>query len=61
MSKLKEYRLNKNLNQKTLSELIEISQQRYSHYETGKRELPVSIAKRIGKILKINWWKLYEE
>lgn len=60
MNRLKEYRKNACLSQKDLAEKAGLKQQRYNHYERGRRELPVSMAKKIGKILEIDWWKLYE-
>lgn len=60
MKILKEYRENAGLSQKDLAEKVGLKQQRYNHYERGRRELPVSVAKEIGRILEIDWWKLYE-
>lgn len=60
MKKLKEIRINAGLSRRELSRLIGIKEARYGHYENGIRELPVSIAKKIGKVLKINWWDIYE-
>ena len=60
MEKLKEIRENACLSRRELSRLIGIKEARYGHYEIGRRELPVSIAKKIGKVLEINWWEIYE-
>lgn len=60
MKNLKEYREKVGLSQKDLAEKVGLKQQRYNHYERGRRELPVSVAKEIGRILEIDWWKLYE-
>lgn len=60
MKTLKEYREKAGLSQKDLAEKVGLKQQRYNHYERGRRELPVSVAKEIGRILEIDWWKLYE-
>ncbi|MDD7351955.1 MAG: helix-turn-helix transcriptional regulator [Peptoniphilaceae bacterium] len=60
MNRLKEIRENAGLTSRELSSLIEIKEARYGHYENGRRELPVSIAKKIGKVLKIRWWEIYE-
>lgn len=60
MNKLKEVRENAGLTQKQLASLIGISKSRYGHYEIGRRQLPVGIAKKIGKVLKIRWWEIYE-
>ncbi len=60
MKTLKEYRKKAGLSQKDLAEKVGLKQQRYNHYERGRRELPVNIAKKIGDVLEIDWWKLYE-
>lgn len=60
MKKLKAIRENAGLSRRDLSSLIGIKEARYGHYENGRRELPVSIAKKIGKVLEINWWDIYE-
>ena len=60
MKTLKECREKAGLSQKDLAEKVGLKQQRYNHYERGRRELPVSIAKKISDVLEIDWWKLYE-
>lgn len=60
MRTLKEYRERAGLSQTDLAKRIGLKQQRYNHYERGRREIPVPIAKRIGEVLGINWWDLYE-
>ncbi|MDU5466360.1 MAG: helix-turn-helix transcriptional regulator [Peptoniphilus harei] len=60
MEKLKEIRENAGLTARELSRLIGVKEGRYGHYENGRRELPVNIAKKIGKVLEINWWEIYE-
>ena len=60
MKKLKEIRENAGLSRRELSKLIGIKEARYGHYENGRRELPVSIAKKIGEVLEIKWWEIYE-
>lgn len=57
---LKKIRKNAGLNQTVLGELVGVSQQMISHYETGRRDIPVGVAKKIGAICKVDWWKLYE-
>lgn len=61
LSKLKMLRKNNNLSQDELATMFGIHQQTYGLYELGKRELPPRLAKKIAKILKVNWWELYEE
>lgn len=60
MERLKEIREKTGLSRRELSKLVGIKEARYGHYENGRRELPVSIAKKIGEILNINWWEIYE-
>lgn len=60
MKTLKDYREKAGLSQKDLAERTGLKQQRYNHYERGRREIPVPIAKKIGEVLGIHWWDLYE-
>lgn len=61
MDKLKSLRIERNMTQKELGSEVGVDARTISSYETGVRELPVKIAKKIGKILKIDWWILYED
>lgn len=54
-------RLAKNLKQSELAKQVGVNNRTISSYETGARDLPVKIAKKIGKVLNIDWWTLYEE
>lgn len=62
MDRLKAIRLERKLTQSEFCKIcgLKLTQQAYSNYELGLRELPVSVAKTIGRVLKINWWELYE-
>lgn len=60
MDKLRKFREEAGLSNRALAKLIGIKEARYSRYETGKRTLPIDIAKKIGKALNINWWEIYE-
>lgn len=60
MDKLKSLRIERNMTQKELGSEVGVDARTISSYETGARELPVKIAKKIGKIFKIDWWTLYE-
>lgn len=51
----------KGLTQQEVGERVGITQTRYSSYARGSRSLPVEIAKRIGKVLEVDWWRFYEE
>ena len=61
VDKLKILREKVGLSQLSLAKQISISESRYQNYEKGRRNLPVSVSKKIAKIFKINWWELYEE
>lgn len=61
LCKLKKLRKEKGLNQTELGKIIGKKQRMISKYENEDVELPVSVAKKIAKILEINWWELYEE
>ena len=61
MDKLKSLRIERKMTQKDLGSEVGVDARTISSYETGVRELPVKIAKRIGKIFKIDWWILYED
>lgn len=51
----------KNMSQKELAEKLGVNHRTISSYETGARDMPVRIAKEIGKVLDIDWWLLYED
>lgn len=61
MEKLKEIRIAKNLKQNELAKKVGVNYRTISSYETGARDLPVKVAKKIGEVLQINWWTLYED
>lgn len=58
--KLLEIRQEKGFSQKMLGDAVGVSYQAISHYEKERRELPVRVAKEIGKVLEVDWWRLYE-
>jgi len=49
------------LDKQKLAEKVGVNYRTISTYEIGTRELPVKIAKKIGEILEIDWWTLYED
>lgn len=59
--KLRDLRKEQGLNQTELGKLVGKKQRMISKYENEEVEMPVSVAKKIGKVLGINWWELYEE
>lgn len=61
MEKLKEIRLSMKMSQNELAKKVGVNYRTISSYETGVRELPVKVAKKIGEVLEIDWWTLYED
>lgn len=57
---LRELRKKAGLTQQELADAIGITEQAIGHYEVGRRQLSVSIAKKIAKVLGCKWWQLYE-
>ena len=47
--RLKELRKKKELTQKDISTFLEISPTLYSFYESGKKEIPISILSKLAK------------
>lgn len=58
---LKEIRASKKISQDTAAKACNMSQQMYSAIENGTRNPSVPHAKAIGKALKFNWTKFYDE
>ena len=61
MKKLTQLRLKKEVTQEELGKAIGVSEKTISTYETGRRNLPVDKAKKIGDYFQVNWWELYED
>lgn len=61
MKKLTQLRLKKEITQEELGKAIGVSEKTISTYETGRRNLPVDKAKKIGEYFQVNWWELYED
>lgn len=59
--KINKFRKEKKITQKELANKAGIALRRLGNYEREERMLPVDIAMKIGKVLEIDWWKLYEE
>jgi len=49
LRRLKDLREDRDLKQKDIADLLEIKQQQYSLYETGKRDLPLELAIVLAK------------
>ncbi len=54
MDRLKEIREDRNLKQKEISKLLNVSQVAYSYYEIGKRQIPIDILKKLANIYNVS-------
>ena len=61
VDKLKGLRERTGLSQEKLAKAIGISEARYQHYEKGRRNMPIELARSMADIFEVNWWELYEE
>ena len=61
MKILKDLRVDLNMSQRELAEKVGVNYRTISSYETGARDMPVKVAKKICKVLNIDWWILYED
>lgn len=61
MIDIKKARQDAGLTQEELADLLRITPAALCRYERGNRSIPVAIAKRIGHILRFDWWKIYDE
>lgn len=53
-SKLKNSRENRNMKQNEVAEYLGISQQNYSRYENGKRDLPIRYLEPLSKLYHVS-------
>lgn len=60
MVDMKKLRKEKGLTLRELSPMIGVSASYLSLLETGKRELPVKLAKKLAEILGCKWTEFYE-
>jgi putative transcriptional regulator len=58
---LKKRRLNKELTQKEIADLVGISRSTYAMIESGERNPSVSVAKRIAGVLKFDWTIFFDD
>ena len=61
MKVLKKLRVVSGMSQEELAKKVGVNYRTISSYETGARDMPVRVAKKIGKVLNIDWWILYED
>lgn len=52
--RLKDLREDEDLKQTDIAELLQITQQQYSLYEKGKREIPLHLAIKLAKYYKVS-------
>ncbi len=52
--KLKELREENSISQKDIAEFLNIKQNTYSQYETGKRQLPIDVLIKLAKFYKVS-------
>jgi len=50
--KLKELREENNISQKEIADFLNVKQNTYSQYETGKRQLPIDVLIKLSKFYK---------
>ncbi len=53
IKRLRDIREDRDLTQKTIAEYLKITQQQYSLYESGKRDLPVDLLVELSKYYKL--------
>ena len=54
MEKLKDIRLSMSMSQYELAKKVGVNYRTISSYETGARDLPVKVAKKIGEVVNVN-------
>lgn len=58
---LKELRIEKNLTQKEIANIIDIATTTYASYEQGWRNPPVDTAKKISEVLDFDWINFFND
>lgn len=53
IKRLRDIREDRDLNQKTIAEHLKITQQQYSLYESGKRDLPIDLLVELSKYYQL--------
>ena len=51
---LRDLREDHDLKQKTVAEYLDVSQQTYSNYENGTREIPIEVVQKLSKYYKVS-------
>lgn len=60
MKDLVNIRKNRKLTQQEVADLVDVSRQAYSSYETGIRRPSPEVAMRLGATLGFDWTRFYE-
>ncbi len=50
---IRDLREDHDLKQKTIAEYLDVSQQTYSNYENGTREIPIEVVQKLSKYYKV--------
>lgn len=58
---LKAIRVNKGLSQRQVADACGVTQAAYCNIELGKKKPSVSLAKRLGEILSVDWTRFYDD
>ena len=61
MNLIKKKRIEKNLTQEELGNLVELKKAVISHYEKGRAKPSIESAKKIGEALNFPWHQIFEE
>ncbi len=61
MCVLKKLRVEKNMSQYEVGKRIGVTATTICRYESGKRKLPLEIAKKLADIFSVSWQIFYEE
>lgn len=61
MCMLKKLRVEKDMSQNDVATRIGVTAATICRYESGKRKLPLEIAKKLAEVFEIPWQQLYEE
>ncbi len=51
----------KGVSAKQLSEILGIKYKTMLKYSSGERNIPIVTAKKIGKVLDVDWWTLFDD
>lgn len=61
MAKLKDLRIEKGLTQEEIASQCGVLRQTISNIERGEMNPSVNLAKKLGEVLNVNWFELYDD